>query len=269
MRRISDTFKELRREDQGAIICYIMGGYPSLDYTIKLIPFLAESGADIIEVGIPFSDPIADGSSIQNAAVRALQNGTTPSRVFEAINRVRDVTDVPILVMTYYNIIYRQGSDRFLDNAKGCGIDGVIVPDLPVDEAETFCNESKKREIDTVLLAAPTTTEERLKKIIFLSSGFLYLVSLLGVTGARRELSGKTLELVKRVKEYTKSCLPLAVGFGISRPEHVTQLINAGADGVIVGSALIDIISHTDIDETFSKISEFVKGLKEAARKAK
>lgn len=265
MSRILDTFSKLRNERKGALICYIMAGYPSLGYTAKLIPKLAEYGADIIEVGIPFSDPIADGRTIQSASTVALEKNTTPSKVFKVIKDVRKITNIPILVMTYYNIIYKFGIDKFLDNASSSRIDGVIIPDLPVDEAYKFCKESRKRRIDTVLLAAPTTTKERLKRIVSLSSGFLYLVSLLGVTGARKDLSQGALELVRRVKEYTKDKIPLAVGFGVSKPEHVFQLIRAGADGVVVGSALIDMISRTIANQESLDIHDFVKALKESA----
>ncbi|MEM3685125.1 MAG: tryptophan synthase subunit alpha [Conexivisphaerales archaeon] len=267
MSRISSRFTELRKDGMGALICYIMGGYPSIDFTVKLIPFLANCGADIIEVGIPFSDPIADGRSIQNASVKALASGATPIKVIDAIAEARKKTEVPVLTMTYFNIIYKLGVDNFLHYAARHGVDGVIVPDLPVDEAIEFCDKAKGKGVDTVFLASPTTTEDRLQRVVRLSTGFVYLVSLLGVTGARREVSSRAFELIKRVKVHTKGRLPLAVGFGISKPEHVAQLIRSGADGVVVGSALIDLMEGSTGDRIIDNLARFVTSMKKAAKR--
>ena len=218
MSRIAKTFMRLEETGEGALIAYIMGGDPSIETTSGVIDSAVRGGADIIEVGIPFSDPIADGKSIQAAGVRSLRAGTRPSDVLEIIRLARQRHSAPFAVMTYFNILYSQGVESFLASAGRAGVDGVIVPDLPLDEVGSYARTASKMGLDMILLAAPTTSPERINTLVDNTGGFLYLVSLLGVTGARAQLSESTLRLVAFAKKFTRGRVPLGVGFGISRP---------------------------------------------------
>jgi tryptophan synthase alpha chain len=234
-----------------------------------VIEAVIEGGADIVEVGIPFSDPIADGKSIQEAAVRSLAAGTTPSDVLGMVSELKKRHKVPIAIMTYYNILFSPGLRGFLDRAKEAGVDGVIIPDLPLDETGDYSEIAKKEGLDTILLAAPTSSPARMKSLVKHSSGFLYLVSLLGVTGARSQMSPDTLRLVKAAKSHTKGKIPLGVGFGISTPEHVRMVLKAGADAVIVGSSIVNrVASGKQKEEMFREIREYVRSLKSATKSA-
>ncbi|MBS7623743.1 tryptophan synthase subunit alpha [Candidatus Bathyarchaeota archaeon] len=241
---IEETFRALRERKEAALIAYVTAGDPSLEYTPRIADALIEGGADIVELGIPFSDPIADGKTIQAAAVRALNAGTTPPLVLKIAERIKNKHGVPIIVLTYYNILYNCGLEGFLGLAKKSGVDGVVVPDLPFEEAEDYRKVAGEVGIETVFLAAPSTTKERLLEIMRYTSGFLYLVSLFGVTGERSSLPDSAIRLVREFSAYTKGVIPLAVGFGISRPEQIRELTAAGADGVIVGSAFVRVIEQ-------------------------
>ena len=264
MNRIEKRFAELSSKKEGALIAYVMGGDPSPRLTPDVVRWLVEGGADIVEVGIPFSDPIADGPSIQAAGVRALRAGATPASVLESVRAVRRDSDVPLAAMTYYNIIYSRGVPDFLDAAAAAGLDGLIVPDLPVEEASQLAEAARGRGMDLVQLAAPTTSDARFRAIVDCSAGFLYLVSLMGVTGARGGLGEGALELVARARRHTGGRLPLAVGFGISKPEHVRAVTGAGADGVVVGSAIVDVIAGSldDRPAMARGVSSLVSSLK-------
>lgn len=263
MSRIREMFDSI---DGGALVAYVMGGDPDLEASVGVAEAVLRGGADIIELGIPFSDPIADGRSIQAAGVRALKSGTKPADVLRIASYVKKTRDVPVVVMTYFNPILAKGPAAFLDAARRSGVDGVIVPDLPLDEARKFGSAARARGIDSVLLAAPTTGEERMKKIVANTSGFLYLVSVIGVTGAREQLKDSTIRLVKFAKRFTQGKVPLAVGFGISRPEHVRTVIGAGADAAIVGSAIVDRVAAIEggEDEALGRIEAYVRSLKHA-----
>ncbi|MDG6943189.1 MAG: tryptophan synthase subunit alpha [Nitrososphaerota archaeon] len=247
-----------------------MGGDPDPRSSLEVAGAVLRGGTDVLEIGIPFSDPIADGRSVQAAGVRALRSGTKPADVLRVASEAKRIRDVPIVVMTYFNPILSKGVSAFLDAASRSGVDGVIVPDLPMDEARAFSRAARTRGIDSILLASPTTGEGRMKKIVESTSGFLYLVSVLGVTGAREQLEGSTVKLVRLTKRYTQGKVPLAVGFGISRPEHVRGVIRAGADAAIVGSAIVDMVASIDSgeDEGLRRIETFVRSLKHAARNA-
>ena len=247
-----------------------MGGDPDPRSSVDVVKAVLRGGADIIELGIPFSDPIADGRTVQAAGVRALRSGTKPMDVLNIASEVKKVRDVPVVVMTYFNPILSRGASGFLDAARRSGVDGVIVPDLPLEEAAKFGGAARARGIDSILLAAPTTGAERMKKIVASTSGFLYLVSVLGVTGAREQLKDSTVGLVKFAKRYAKGKVPLAVGFGISRPEHVRTVIGAGADAAIVGSAIVDRVASINDDKTrtLDRIETYVRSMKDAARSA-
>src|SRR3989442_4631401 len=236
MSEISKAFAGLAG-GEGALVTYIMGGNTDSDTCSKDIDAVFAGGEDILELGIPFSDPIADGKSIQAAAVRALSAGTTPRRVLELAKNAKEKHHVPVALMTYFNILYSQGFENFLRLAKSHSVDGIIVPDLPLDEASRYARLSRRMGVDNILLAAPTTSAGRMRMLASNTSGFLYLVSVLGVTGARQSLRRSTLALIAFAHRYTRGRVPLAVGFGISAPEHVREVIEAGAAGGDAGGS--------------------------------
>jgi len=258
--RIEDKFSELKRKNERALIAYVMAGDPSLGQTPSIVRSLVAGGADIIELGIPFSDPIADGPTIQAAGERALSSGASLKKIFSIIKDIRAFTDVPLVFMSYYNPILQYGLDRFFSDMESHGVEGVIIPDLPLEESGDAFRLSKKYGRNLIFIAAPTTTESRLKKICARAGGFLYLVSLLGVTGARASLDSRLPALISMAKKCSR--IPVAVGFGVSKPEHVLQVVQAGADGVIVGSAIVKLVG----EKKFSEIERFVRGLKDATR---
>ena len=242
--RIESRFRELQSHQEGALVAYLTGGDPDPKAFLANSTALIEGGADIVEVGIPFSDPIADGPVIQASSMRALSNGTTPLRILNMIRELSAQFPVPFVVLSYYNPILAMGLDRFLQKAHESGVDGIVVPDLPVEESEEFRDLSLKHGIDNIYLAAPNTSRTRLRTVLDKSKGFLYLVSLYGVTGPRDSLSPQALESIKLVKSLARGRIPVSAGFGISQPEHVSAIIRSGADGAIVGSALVHIVSQ-------------------------
>jgi tryptophan synthase alpha chain len=246
MTAIKEKFQKAKVTGEGLLIGYITAGDPTPEKTPKIADALIRGGVDILELGLPFSDPIADGPTIQEASLRALNAGTTPIKVLDIARQIKATHNIPIVVMTYYNPVFHLGVDSFLGQAKAAGVDGFIVPDLPVEEASDYQKAAKTHKVDTIFLAAPATSNERLRNIVDSSSGFLYLVSRFGVTGAQTSVTDATLQLIKRVQPYTANKIPLAVGFGISKPEHVQRVIAAGADAAIVGSAFINIIKDND-----------------------
>ena len=236
--KISEKFGELKERKEGALICYVMAGDPSVEATGKIVEALANGGADIIELGFPFSDPVADGPTIQAAGLRALAAGMDIQQYFELI---RDIdVPIPLVCMTYYNPVFRYGIEKFVDRAAEAGISGLIIPDIPVEEAADLKSSCDKHGLDLIFLIAPTTTDERIRKILQRGSGFLYLVSRLGVTGTREDVSSSTKDLLSRVE----TMLPKAVGFGISTGSQAEEVRRAGADAVIVGSAFVRIIEE-------------------------
>ena len=247
------------------MIAFLTAGDPRPALTPKLVEILSKH-ADVIELGIPFSDPIADGPTIQRAADRALRRGTTPETALRIVKQIRRESEIPLVILTYYNILQKPGVGNFVRKLSNAGVDGLIIPDLPLEEAGELLNASREHGVDIIFLAAPTTPRERLERICLASSGFLYIVSLLGVTGAREELSASVYPLIKKVKKISK--VPVAVGFGISKPEQVASVIRAGADGAIVGSAFVNIIEKNLKNEKrmLSEIDRFAKALKAAAR---
>jgi len=264
MKTIRDVFNNLKTQGNGALIGYIMAGDPDPKYTPKIAQALIKGGIDILELGLPFSDPIADGPTIQEASKRALEAGTTPQTVLNLAKRIRQDHDIPIAVMTYFNPIFKMGLREFLSKAKDCKVNGIIVPDLPVEEAEEYKKAATAFGIDTIFLAAPSTKKKRLRTIVKYSSGFLYLVSHFGVTGTKTKLQNSTIQLIKRTVPYTQGRVPLAVGFGISKPEQVKRIIRAGADGVIVGSAFVNAI-----DENLLNPSKMLEEIETKTRELK
>ncbi len=268
MTKIDETFQKLKNRGEAALIGYVTAGDPEPQCTPKIAEALIRGGVDILELGLPFSDPIADGPTIQAASVRALNAGTTPRKVLEIAKAIRQVHDMPVVVMTYYNPVFRMGLDNFFSLAKSCLVDGVIVPDLPVEEASDYKQAANAYAVDTIFLAAPSTSTQRLRNIIKCTSGFLYLVSHFGVTGAKAAVEESTIRLIKQVLPYTSGHVPLAVGFGVSKPEHARCIIKAGADGVIVGSAFVNIIAKNqgNMSKMLGELEEMAHKLKAATR---
>jgi len=267
--RIEAKFRELHSRGEGALVAYLTGGDPDPKAFLANSTALIEGGADIIEVGIPFSDPIADGPVIQASSMRALSQGATPKGVLGLIRELSSQFSVPFVVLSYYNPILAMGLDFFLKKSRESGVDGIVVPDLPVEESYEFRNLALKHNIDNIYLVAPNTSKTRLRTVIEKSKGFLYLVSLYGVTGPRDSLSPQALEAVKKVKSLARGKIPISAGFGVSRPEHVSAIIRSGADGAIVGSALVDIVSQLleSPNEAPDHLKSTVAKLKASTRK--
>jgi tryptophan synthase alpha chain len=259
MSRISDAFKKGK-----AFIPFITGGDPDIETTYQLIKTMAENGADIIEIGIPFSDPIAEGPVIQEADLRALSAGTTTDALFDLVVRLRKEIDIPLLFMTYANPIYVYGKDRFMKRCKEVGIDGVIVPDVPFEEKSELYNECKNNGIELISMIAPTS-EERIETIAKEAEGFIYCVSSLGVTGVRSEINTDIGTMVKHVKNVTDT--PVAVGFGISTPEQAKKMAGL-SDGAIVGSAIVKIVAQYGKDAV-PHVAEYVKNMKNSVASCK
>src|SRR5215208_2893779 len=260
MSRIAATFSRLRADRQPGLVTYTTAGDPDIPRSAEILKALDRAGADVIEVGVPFSDPLADGPVIQRATERALAAGTTLSGVLDLVGRVRPALRAPIVVFSYANPIMRLGAERFADRAREAGVDGVLVLDLPIEEADDFRAMLTARGIDTILLLSPTTTDERLRKAASLGSGFLYAISRLGVTGARDRLADGAQEMVQRIRRV--SDLPVALGFGISKPEHVRE-VGLWADAAVVGSALVSIIADAGAsDDLGRRVEEYVRWLK-------
>ncbi|MEO8288991.1 MAG: tryptophan synthase subunit alpha [Chloroflexota bacterium] len=264
MSRIASTFRRLKKANEAALIPYVTVGYTSLGLTRQLLPIIARQGADLIELGIPFSDPMADGATVQRASHAALEAGVTVADCLSVAAEARRSNEVPLLFMSYYNPLHQYGLERFANDAAGAGVDGLIIPDLPPEEAAEIKAACDAAGLDLIFLIAPTSTDERIKRIAEMASGFIYCVSLVGVTGARTELGNAAGELVARVREHTD--LPLVVGFGISKPEQVARMA-AIADGAVVGSALVNLIESHPEDEVMLEVSEYVRSLKEATAK--
>jgi len=257
--RIESKFKELKKAKKKAFIVFIMAGDPNLEATRKLVLEFDKIGVDIVELGVAFSDPLADGPTIQAASQRALKNKVNIEKIFNLVKVVRKKSQIPLALMTYYNPVFRFGENRFLVQAKKAGVDGVIIPDLIPEEAGHILNTSKKLDLATILFLAPTSTRQRIKLVSKLSSGFIYYVSLTGTTGARTNLAADLSKNIKQIKRFTKK--PVCAGFGISNSSHVKQ-ISRVADGVIVGSTIVKNIQHNIKNkDLIKKISIQIKQL--------
>src|SRR5215469_12539560 len=263
--RISLRFAELRAAGELGIVAFITAGDPSLEATQKFVLTLAEAGADVIELGVPFSDPLADGPTIQRASERALKSGTNLRGVLELVRRIRETSQVPLVLFSYYNPIIQMGLEKFAAGAAQAGADGVLITDLTPEESGDYRRILHAHHLDTIFLAAPTSDDQRLRKISAVSSGFLYLISRTGVTGAKDALPDDLPGLLRRVRQFTQ--LPVAVGFGISLPGHVSVLGRL-ADAAVVGSALVSEIEKASSPDTAATaLHDRVRSLKEAGRK--
>ena len=268
--RIHRKFNELKSKNEKALICYVVAGYPDMMSSEHIITSLINGGADIIEIGIPFSDPIADGSTIQDAIQNSLRSGTTPDMCLELASKIRKTfPNIPLLIMTYSNILYRKGYIQFAKKAKESGIDGFIIPDIPIEESKEYLKIMQSIGLSTIFLVSPNTAGKRLKMISRICTGFLYAISVYGTTGERQSFDEYTIESIKRVKKVTSAAdeLPLAVGFGISNPSHVKYMIDAGADAVIIGSAIIKKIQEIENKDTlFNILNRFAYELKNSCK---
>jgi len=258
--RLAATFARLRAAGTPGLVTYVTAGDPDLTGTEGILRALDRAGADVVEVGIPFSDPLADGPVIQRATERALAAGTTLLAVLDLLKRLRSELRMPVVLFSYANPVLRIGAERFGDLARDAGVDGVLILDLPIEEAGDFRAMLEARGIDTILLLSPTTSDERLRKAAALGSGFLYAISRLGVTGARSEVADGAEDMVRRIRRV--SDLPVALGFGISKPDHVRQ-IGQWADAAVVGSALVNVIAEAGRSPDLNtRVEEYVRWLK-------
>jgi tryptophan synthase alpha chain len=261
MGRIERVFASVKKP---VFIGFIVAGDPDTATCIRIARALIAGGTDILEVGVPFSDPVADGPTIQKADERALDAGTTPDTVFDIVREIRKECEVPIVFLTYYNIIHHRGIEQFYHEAHDAGVDGILVADMPVEESDVVCSAASRCGIDPIFLIAQTTSDERITTIAKKARGYLYLVAAFGVTGVREQVSEGAIDLLHRVRTCTK--IPLALGFGISTPRHGQTCAQAGADGMIVGSAIIEIVErHLDNPDTMErKLKEYVSSMKKA-----
>ncbi len=256
MNRIEKVFRKLKAGNKKAFIPYVMAGDPSLERTAEIVLMFERCGADVVELGVPFTDPLADGPTIQRAAERALKAGVTLRKIMGFVKELRHRSQIPLLLMTYYNPIFKYGEESFVHDAVNAGVDGVIVPDLPPDEAEGLMTRARKANFATVFLLAPTSTEDRMKKVAKASRGFIYYVSMTGITGSRLLLDSSLRESLSALRRITDK--PISIGFGVSNPEEAGS-VSGLADGVIVGSAIVK-----KINESAGDIEEFVAELRRA-----
>jgi len=260
--RITEKFRELKASDKKGLITYMTAGDPSLETNIEIASVMETAGADFIEIGIPFSDPVADGPSIQQASLRSLTKGITMLRIIETIGKMRQRVKVPLIIMTYYNPILQYGLERFAPDAVLAGVDGLIVPDLPFEECGQLFDFAGSAGICLIQLVAPTTTDGRMEKIFSRSRGFVYCVSVTGITGIRNEIDTDLKALTDRISKYT--ALPIAIGFGIGGPLQAA-MVAPYCDAVVVGSALVDTIANTKDPQTMSlKVNSLIKEIKTA-----
>jgi tryptophan synthase alpha chain len=262
MTSVSACFKSLQDSSQCALIPFITAGDPDLKTTAEALRILDESGADLIELGVPYSDPLADGPTIQAAATRALQQGVRLDDVLDMVKEVAPQLKAPIILFTYYNPILNRGIESFLKQIAEVGIKGLVVPDLPLEEAESLLTPAAEIGIEVVLLVAPTSSKERIEAIAHQSQGFIYLVSVTGVTGVRNQIESRVQDILQQMRTVTDK--PIGVGFGISQPEQARQIKDWGADAVIVGSAFVKRLADGTPAEGLSAIGEFCQSLKSA-----
>lgn len=266
MNRIEERFARLKREGKKAFIVYIGAGDPHLNVTQKFALAFDEAGVDVLELGVPFSDPLADGLVNQLAAQRGLESGTTPAKILETVAQIRKQSQVPIVLYIYFNLIHKVGMAEFINDAAKAGVDGLLVLDLPPEESENYEALMTKAGLRQIYLIAPTTPEERMEKIVKRAAGFIYYISREGVTGMQSKVAANLAEQVAKIRAHTS--LPIAVGFGISNPEQA-KLVAQNADGAVVGSAIVNqIAQHGKSPEAVARVSAFVKSLADAVKSA-
>jgi tryptophan synthase alpha chain len=241
--RIYNKFRELTLINRPALICFVAGGYPTIAHTEQIVSSLVKAGADMIEIGIPFSDPIADGPTIQEAYNIALKNGVTPQMCLRLCAKLRKkFPNLPLLIMTYSNIVFKAGLAKFIKSARLHGVDGFILPDMAVAESADYVKVTSDHGLATIFLASPNSSRRRIEQIMDVCSGFIYVISIFGITGTKLAYEKYTFQSIRKIKGITHGKIPIAVGFGISRPDQIISIVKSGADAVIVGSSLIDHI---------------------------
>ncbi len=264
MKTYKQVFSELKEQNKTALIPFFVLGDPDFDTSLAVIKASIDAGADILELGIPFSDPIADGPTIQKADIRAIKGGMKVLKALELIRKVKDHKDIPIGLLMYYNLVYQYGTDKFFENFHEAGVNSVLIADLSIDDADEITGPAASADLDTVFMVTPVTDPERMKLIASKTTGFIYTVSVLGVTGSREKLSDTVEGLVGKLKELTN--VPVCVGFGISTPEHAAAVAKAGADGVIIGSKIVGLIEKNlgDRDKIIAEVSAFIAAVRNA-----
>lgn len=262
MRTYRQVFSELAGQRRAALIPFFVIGDPDLDTSLEVVKAAIDSGADILELGIPFSDPIADGPTIQKADIRSIKSGMKVTKALEFIRKIKEYRDIPIGLLMYYNLVYQYGTEKFFGDFHNAGVNSVLVADLSINDADEITGPARSAGLDTVFMVTPITEPERMKLVASKTTGFIYAVSVLGVTGSRNELSDTIGGLVGKLKKLTD--VPVCVGFGISKPEHAAMVSQAGADGVIIGSKLVGLIEKNlgNKEQMLSDISSFINEVK-------
>ena len=267
MKSYSQLFKEAKENNEGVFIPFLVTGDPDYETSMEIAKILCDNGADALEIGFPYSDPVADGPSVQNADLRAFKSGMNVKKSLKFLEELREYTDKPFGLLMYYNLIYQYGIDEVYKKLSEIGVNAVLVADLPPEEADDVLNASEKYGIEQIFIVSQKTTNDRLKYITEIVGGFIYVASVMGTTGARSSVESNTTDLIRRIREHTD--VPLCVGFGISKAEHIKEVLDSGADGAIIGSALINIIEENleNKDVMYSKISDYIYEMKQATKK--
>ena len=263
MGSVSERIRDLGRRGEAALVAYVMAGHPNAAVSRQAVRGIVRGGADIIELGYPFSDSLADGPVIQGAATVSLERGMTMRMYVEAVASAQKITDVPLISMTYSNIFERHGYDALIARLCGAGINGIVLPDMPVDESTRYTNAARRAGAETIFLASPNTEPERLTRIVGASSGFVYLVGVYGTTGKRRGVAPYTIRAIRTTKRRAHG-IPVGVGFGISTPQDVQKCVRAGADAVVVGSPIVEMVAKTPAAEVESRVASYVSRMKRA-----
>jgi tryptophan synthase alpha chain len=264
MKTYKQVFSELKEKNRTALIPFFVIGDPDFDTSLRIVKTAIDAGADVLELGIPFSDPIADGPTIQKADIRAMKSGINMKKALEFIRKIKDYKDVPIGLLMYYNLVYQYGTEKFFNDFHKAGVNSVLIADLSIDDADEIVGPAKSVGLDTVFMVTPITNPKRMELIASMTTGFVYTVSVLGVTGSRDQLSGTVGELVGNLKKLTN--VPVCVGFGISKAEHAATVATAGADGVIIGSKIVGLIENNlnNPEKMLTDISAFLSEVKKA-----
>jgi tryptophan synthase alpha chain len=264
MKTYREVFAGLKSQKRPALIPFFVIGDPDFDTSLAIVKAAVDAGADILELGIPFSDPIADGPTIQKADIRAIAGGMSVRKALEFVRKVRDFRDIPIGLLMYYNLVYQYGTEKFCRDFHRAGVNSILVADLSIDDADEIAGPAASAGLDTVFMVTPNTSPDRMKRIAARTTGFIYTVSLLGVTGSRERLSGMAEDLVGRLKKLTS--VPVCVGFGISKPEHASAVARTGADGVIIGSKIVELIENSlgKKEKILAEVSAFLGEVRRA-----
>ena len=264
MKTYKQVFSELKEQNRTALIPFFVIGDPDFDTSLEIVKAAVDAGADVLELGIPFSDPIADGPTIQKADIRAMRSGMSVAKALKFVQTIKDYKDIPIGLLMYYNLIYQYGTEKFFSDFHKAGVNSVLIADLSIDDADEIVGPAASAGLDTVFMVTPVTSPERMELIASKTTGFVYTVSVLGVTGSREKLSGTIEGLVGELKKHTS--VPVCVGFGISKPEHAAAVARAGADGVIIGSKLVGLIEKNlgNPKGMLTEISTFLTEVKSA-----